>query len=81
MKEAIPSLARSLLKNSRELLDRNINLNVEFHRNGVNMRFIGYVRNALADLQDEAPDKDELSALLLREMIVQVCKKVSRQKM
>jgi len=32
MKEVIPSLARSLVKNSREILDRNINLNVEFHR-------------------------------------------------
>jgi len=50
-------------------------------RNGVNMRHVGRVRTALADLQEEAPDREELSALLLREMIARVCKNVLRQKM
>jgi hypothetical protein len=50
-----------------------------FIRKGVNMRHMGLVRSALSGLTGTG--KDEVMQLMLREMVVRVCKNLIRRQM
>jgi hypothetical protein len=49
------------------------------NRKGVNMRHLGLVRSALAGLTGTG--KEEVMQLMLREMVVRVCKNLIRRQM